>query len=81
MSDRTITTANDVYTFVAQLKAQAEKRRNTDLVRELDEALHLGGSGLEILGAIPKTIIENHTKIESLLSSNGYQKQSRSLPL
>ena len=69
----TITTANDVYAFVTQLKIQAEKHGDADLASKLDDALHLGSSGLEILGAIRKTLIENHSEVESLLGSDGYE--------
>lgn len=74
MTDFTITTTKGVYTFVAQLKTKAEKRGDTDFASELDDALHLGSSGLEILGAIRKTLIENHGQVESLLGSDGWQK-------
>jgi gamma-glutamyltranspeptidase len=74
MSDCTIRTASDVYGFVAQLKSEAEKHGNIDFASELDDAVHLGSSGLEILGAVRKTLIENHGEVESLLGSDGYQK-------
>ncbi len=74
MTDFTITTINDVYAFVAQLKTEAEKRGDIDFASELDDALHLGSSGLEILGAIRKTLIENHGEVESLLGPDGWQK-------
>jgi hypothetical protein len=74
MIDATITTANDVYAFVAQLKTEAEKHGSIGFASELDDAVHLGSSGLEILGAIRKTLIENHGEVESLLGSDGYQK-------
>jgi hypothetical protein len=76
MTDFTITTTNEVYDFVAQLKTEAEKRGDTDFASELDNALHLGSSGLEILGAIRKTLIGNHGEVESLLGSDGWQKAS-----
>jgi hypothetical protein len=74
MTDFTITTTNDIYAFVAQLKTEAEKRGDTDFASELDDALHLGSSGLEILGAIRKTLVENHGEVESLLGSDGWKK-------
>ena len=74
MIDSMITTANDVYAFVAQLKTEAAKHGNIDFANELENAIHLGSSGLEILGAIRKTLIENHGEVESLLGSDGYQK-------
>ena len=77
MTDFTITTTNEVYAFVAQLKTEAEKRGDTDFASELDDALHLGSSGLEILGAVRKTLIENHGEVESLLGSDGRQKAAQ----
>jgi hypothetical protein len=74
MSDCTIRTASDVYGFVAQLKIDAEKCGDTDLARELDEALHLGSSGLETMEAIRKTLIEDHGDVKSLLGSDGWKK-------
>ena len=67
-------TANDVNAFVAQLKTEAEKHGKTDFTSELDDALHLGSSGLEILGAIQKTLVENQGEVESLLGSDGCQR-------
>jgi hypothetical protein len=58
-----IGSAEGVYAFVAQLKAEAEKHGERDLAMELDGAPDLGSSGLEILGAIRKIVTENHLKI------------------
>ena len=73
----TITTANDVYAFVAELKTQAENHGDADLVIKLDDAVHLGSSGLEILGAIRKTLIENHSQVETLVGSDGWRKAAQ----
>jgi hypothetical protein len=73
----TITTANEVYAFVVQLKTQAENHGDADLASKLDDALHLGSSGLEILGAIRKTLIENNSKVESLVGPAGWQKAAQ----
>jgi hypothetical protein len=53
--------------------SDAEKCEDTDLARELDEALHLGSSGLETLGAIRKTLIEDHGDVKSLVGSDGWK--------
>jgi len=74
MTDHTIATANDVYAFVAQLKTEADKCGNTYFARELDDALHLGSSGLEILGAIRKILSERHNEVDALLGSGGWEK-------
>ena len=71
---QTITTGADVYAFVARLKIEAEKHGNIDFASELDDAVHLGSSGLEILGAIRKSLIENHGEVEFLLDSDGWKK-------
>ena len=72
-----IMTANDVYAFVAQVRTEAEKRGDADFARKLDEALHLGSSGLEIMGAIRKILIENHAKLESLGGSEARNKTAQ----
>jgi hypothetical protein len=71
MTTATITTTDDVYRFIEQLKAEAERHEDTALVDGLDDALHLGSSGLEILGAIQKTLSDNLSKVEKLLGSDG----------
>jgi len=72
-----IKSASEVYAFVAQLKTEAEKHGDSDFVSELDDALHLGSSGLEIMGAIRKKLIQNHSKVKSLLGSDGWKKAER----
>jgi hypothetical protein len=70
----TITTANEVYAFIADLKTECGKHGVNDLANKLDDALCLGSSGLEILGAIRITLAENRAKVESLLGSEGLRK-------
>ncbi len=77
MTAPTITTADEVYAFIAQLKAEAEKQGDTNFATELDDALYLGSSGLEILGAIRKTLIENRGKVESLIGADGQNKAAQ----
>ena len=71
MSNSQIKTADDVYRFVERLKVQSEKGGLRELATQLDDALHLGSSGLEILGAIRQTVIENRIAIEQMLGSSG----------
>lgn len=73
----TITTANEVYAFIADLKTECEKHGVTDLNDKLDDALCLGSSGLEILGAIRNALVENRAKVESLLGSVGLSKATQ----
>ncbi len=66
-----IKTADDVYRFVERLKSQCRENGAIDLFAELDDALSLGSSGLEILGAIRQAIINNRASIERLLGAAG----------
>lgn len=77
MTAHTITTADEIYAFIAQLKAEAEKQRDTNFATELDNAFYLGSSGLEILDAIRKSLIENRGKVESLLGADGQNKAAQ----
>ena len=61
--------ANDVYKFVDQLKLACQKAGETKLFEQLDNALRLGSSGLEILGAIRGVLLKNHALIQELLDS------------
>jgi len=71
MSASQIKTADDVYRFVERLKSECQKNGATALLAQLDDALHLGSSGLEILGAVRQTIIGNRAFIERLLGAAG----------
>ena len=81
MTDHTIATANDVYAFVAQLKTEADKCGNTYFARELDDALHLGSSGLEILGAIRKISVKGITRSMRFWVQVDGRRQRTLLPL
>ena len=74
MSTSRITTAEDVYRFVDRLKLESEKHGANALSAELDDALHLGSSGLEILGAVRQTMIANLPAIERLLGPTGKEE-------
>jgi hypothetical protein len=65
---RTINT-DDVYRFVDGLMAECRKTGQSGLLEELDDALHLGSSGLEILGSVRKTLIPHRGTIAKLLGS------------
>ena len=49
-------TTEDVYRFVQRLKAESERQGEVSLASRLDDALNLGSSGLEILGAIERLL-------------------------
>jgi hypothetical protein len=64
-----INNAGDVYKFVERLKVQCQENGKTELCKKLDDALRLGSSGLEIIGAIQQTLKNNYNVIEQLLGS------------
>ena len=71
MSASQIKTTDDAYRFVERLKSECQKNGATALLAQLDDALHLGSSGLEILGVVRQAIINNRASIEQLLGAAG----------
>ena len=71
MTTEKITTAGDVYRFVDSLKAASQQNGEAELCRQLDDAMRLGSSGLEILGAIRQAIVEHMVDVERLLGGDG----------
>jgi len=71
MSTFQINTTDDIYQFVERLKAQCAKRSETGLLTQLNDATHMGSSGLEILGALRQVILANIGLIQELLGSDG----------
>ena len=74
MNSFQIKSADDVYRFIEDLKSKCQGARATKLSSQLDDALHLGSSGLEILGALRHTLIENRVLIEQLLGASGKEQ-------
>jgi hypothetical protein len=68
-----INSAGDVYQFVEQVKVASQQRGETGLYEQLNRAMRLGSSGLEILGAVRQTVSENRGEIERLLGPDGGQ--------
>lgn len=79
MSTTQIKTADDVYQFVERLQLECQKNGATDLLAQLDDALHLGSSGLEILGAVRQTVINNRALITRLLGTDGKDEANQVL--
>jgi hypothetical protein len=71
MNTGKITTAEDVYNFAKTLESMSQRSGVTQLARQLDNAMRLGSSGLEILGAIRQVVIGNRTDVERLLGPEG----------
>ncbi len=74
MDKLNISEANDVYQFVERLKVACRKHNALRLFKELDDALCLGSSGLEILGAIRQAILKNRGEAERLLCEGGKEE-------
>lgn len=62
MKKLNLKTATDVYSYIDWLKTECQNRGTPHLYEQLDNALHAGSSGLEILGAIREVLI-NHRQI------------------
>jgi hypothetical protein len=67
----TITSAAQVYQFVEKLKAACIEHNEINLFSELEHAMQLGSSGLEIMGAICKAIIHRENTIGRILGTDG----------
>ena len=61
-----IKSTDDVYRFVEQLKETARQNGCQELYTELDDALLVGSSSLEILGAIRQAILRNWVHIHAI---------------
>lgn len=66
-----IAAANDVYRLVERLKATCQQEGSRDMFKQLGDAMNLGSSALEILGAIRQVILKNQHDAERLLAENG----------
>jgi hypothetical protein len=78
MSETPIKSTDDVYRFVDRLRQECLKGRAEGLSDELDAALHLGSSGLEILGAVRQVLVRNGDTIQRLLGPTG-QTESKEI--
>jgi hypothetical protein len=60
-------TISEVYSFVDYLTRRCQETGRTDPVQKIDEAMHLGSSGLEILGAIRQILIDHSDEIGQIV--------------
>jgi hypothetical protein len=81
MNSQTITSATDVYELVEQLKVASRNNGLVELGAKLEEAMNLGSSGLEILGAIRNIFIENRPTIERLIGEAGKEQTNQVIVL
>lgn len=62
-----ITTTDDVYQFTELAMRKCREHGYGDVAQQLDDAMHLGSSGLEILGAIKTTFIAQAATLERVV--------------
>jgi hypothetical protein len=62
-----ISTTQELYALVDFVIRQSRSRGSLDIAQQLDDALHLGSSGSEILGAIKKIFVAQNVQLENIL--------------
>jgi hypothetical protein len=61
-----ITTTDKFYEFTELTIKKCRDKGYNDIAQQLDDAMHLGSSGLEILGAIKAVMVARRTELESV---------------
>jgi hypothetical protein len=72
-----ITTPNDIYDFVDLAMQKCREHGYDAVAQQLDDDMHLGSSGLEILGAIKDTLIAQAATFELFLDKAKLQEVIR----
>lgn len=62
-----ITKAGEVYELTQVLVQKCQERGYDDIAAQLDDALHLGSSALEILGAIRSVFVSESERIVPMI--------------
>ena len=62
-----ITTTNEVYEFTELTMKKCREHGYDDIAQQFDDAMHLGSSGLEILGAIKAVLMSNAARMENVV--------------
>ena len=65
-----MTTSSEFHQFVENLKEKAAEQEERQLWMALHDALNLGSSGLEIVGAIRWILLENEPLVRRLLGGD-----------
>lgn len=60
-------TTEEIYTFVETTMQKCRQVGHVDIAQQLDDAVHLGSSGLEILGAIKLVLNSNAARLEKVV--------------
>ncbi|MBI5866416.1 MAG: hypothetical protein HZB38_18250 [Planctomycetes bacterium] len=69
-----ITTTNEIYEFTELAMQKCREQGYDDVAQQLDEAMHLGSSGLEIIGAIRAALISHAATLESVVDKTKMQE-------
>lgn len=64
-----ITSTKEVYEFVHVVVRKCREHGHNDIVQQLDDATHLGSSGLEILGAIKRVFVAEMARLEGIVDN------------
>ena len=69
-----ISSVSDVYEFVNEAIRLCREQEYEDIATRLEEAMHLGSSALEIIGAIRSILIEGQPELLSVLDKDSIQE-------
>jgi hypothetical protein len=62
-----ITTTSEIYEFTEMAVQKCREHGYDEVAQQLDDAMHLGSSGLEILGAIKATCVHQAPTLEKVV--------------
>jgi anti-anti-sigma regulatory factor len=68
-----ISSPEDVYTFARRLRESCKASGHKEAAVQLDDALHMGSSALETLGAIRNSLLMNQELYQNLASQEELQ--------
>jgi hypothetical protein len=69
-----ITTTTEIYEFTELTMKKCREQGYTELAQQLEDAMHLGSSGLEILGAIKAIFLDQATALEKIVDKAKLQE-------
>ena len=62
-----ITTTDEIYEFAELVQRRCREHGYDDVAQQIDDAIHLGSSGLETLGAIKAVFVTQAARIDKLV--------------
>ena len=62
-----ITTTNEIYAFVELAIRRCHEHGCDDIAQQLDDAMHLGSLGMEILGAIKAVFVSQFVLLKNVV--------------